>query len=80
MCCDPFQSHTKSVSKGLRHISANSIEKYPYLGLRSSDKVCTACRKSIAALSKNERAADSSTQSDDEDGKMQGIAWHIIYW
>ena len=70
ICCDPFNCHTTSVTKGLRQVSEDSRTKHQQLKFRPADRICTSCRMRLAVLppaplAADETAADSSPTSDE---------------
>src|SRR5579864_1049431 len=60
ICCDPFNCHTTSVTKGLRQVSEDSRTKHQQLKLRPADRICTSCRKRLAVLPPAPLAADDT--------------------
>ena len=47
-CCDPFGCHKTTITKEIRNATDKAKFHFPHL--TDDDKLCTKCRKQIAAL------------------------------
>ena len=78
-CCDPFGCHKTTITKGIRNVTDKAKFHFPHL--TDDDKLCTKCRKQVAALPMTRQARSrqvETSESDSDCGRNDGDVSELV--